>query len=295
MPTMHILIGLPASGKSTKADELLEGRSDIVRLNKDSIRELLFCIPKNHTGGKAWNRSRESIVVEIEQELARKFLGDGLDIIIDDTNLNDRYVETWKALAKEDHHKFVVHDFRDVPIEECVERDACREKSVGRAVIYKLAALNDIIKSQNRKVDFGDKRYIVTDIDGTLANIDHRTHFLDEGSWDGFFAAMGEDIPNDYVVGMLNDVYPDHPVVIVTGRPEEYRVMTEEWLAEWEIRYDVLLMRHAHDRRPDPVVKQEIIDQFLNREMIDMWIDDRPVVIMTVRANGIPVTDVGKA
>tara|TARA_Y100000034_G_scaffold136352_1_gene212343 strand:- start:3519 stop:3761 length:243 start_codon:yes stop_codon:yes gene_type:complete len=57
---------------------------------------------------------------------------------------------------------------------------------------------------------------------------------------------------------------------------------------------DALIMRNAHDRRPDPIVKQDIIDQFLNKKMIEMWIDDRSSIIMQVRANGIPVTDVGK-
>lgn len=53
-------------------------------------------------------------------------------------------------------------------------------------------------------------------------------------------------------------------------------------------------MRRAKDSRPDTEVKQDILDQYFKKELIDVVIDDRPSVIRMWRSNGLEVLDVGK-
>jgi 2-hydroxy-3-keto-5-methylthiopentenyl-1-phosphate phosphatase len=41
-----------------------------------------------------------------------------------------------------------------------------------------------------------EKKIVICDIDGTIANNDHRQHFLEgKKDWDGFFSSLSEDKP----------------------------------------------------------------------------------------------------
>ena len=104
---------------------------------------------------------------------------------------------------------------------------------------------------------------------------------------------MGEDAVHDDVKGMLDYTYADLPVVMVTGRPDSYKALTEKWLKDNDIRYDAIYMRREHDRRSDVEVKQEILDKYLDKSMVEVSIDDRNSVVNKVwRANGINVIHV---
>jgi phosphoglycolate phosphatase-like HAD superfamily hydrolase len=47
---------------------------------------------------------------------------------------------------------------------------------------------------------------IIFDLDGTLANIDHRRHLVEgpQKDWDAFFKACDKDIPNTQIVWLFN-------------------------------------------------------------------------------------------
>ena len=153
--------GLPASGKSTKAKELVESYGNTVRLNRDLIRTMLHF--DKFTG------RNEGMTVDAVRNLAAIFLKDGINVIIDDTNLSPGTLQSWKDLAKSMDAKLEYHDFFDVSVEECVNRDRNREKSVGEHVIKEMALRYlDYLKGQD---------VILCDLDGTLADISHRLHF----------------------------------------------------------------------------------------------------------------------
>lgn len=72
--------GLPASGKSTWAKEwVMRDPEHRVRINQDDIRSML---------GKYWVPTREPIVSTIQQEAILTAMNFGVDIVIDNTNLN---------------------------------------------------------------------------------------------------------------------------------------------------------------------------------------------------------------
>ena len=54
-----------------------------------------------------------------------------------------------------------------------------------------------------------DKKTIIFDIDGTLADIRHRRGFLDgdRPDWNRFNAAMGDDTPNAPVVALYKTLW----------------------------------------------------------------------------------------
>jgi phosphatidate phosphatase APP1 len=140
-----------------------------------------------------------------------------------------------------------------------------------------------------------EKKTIIVDIDGTLADIAHRRHHI-EGNrkrWDKFFQAMDKDLPIPEVAAKVRLLSQDHTIILVSGRPDDYRPMTEDWLKKHKIPYQQLFMRKSGDFRPDDIVKQEILHQDLKKEEIKLVIDDRPRVIRMWRENGLEVEDVG--
>lgn len=140
-----------------------------------------------------------------------------------------------------------------------------------------------------------EKKIILVDIDGTLADISHRRHHI-EGKrkrWRKFFQAMNRDLPIAEVAAKVRRLSQDHTIILVSGRPEDYRDLTEQWLKKYRIPYRELYMRKTGDYRSDTVVKQEILDSHLNKEDIELVLDDRPSVIRMWRENGLEVEDVG--
>lgn len=136
----------------------------------------------------------------------------------------------------------------------------------------------------------------IFDIDGTLANCDHRLHHLDGDvkDWHSFFAAQADDKPIDAVV-WLNQLLAsaqtpssDYAIIIVTARPEQYSTVTDIWLGEHDIMFDRVYMRKENDHRPDQIVKAEILEQIL-ADGYEPWlvIDDRPQVVEMWRSFGI--------
>lgn len=136
---------------------------------------------------------------------------------------------------------------------------------------------------------------VIFDIDGTLSDVEHRTHHLP--NWDKFFDEMGKD-PLIYPVGWLADKLiqasiddEDFRVIVVTARPDIYREKTEKWL-ERELRWyawiDKIYMRRHNDFRKDSIVKAEILQQIVDDGYEPfLVVDDRPEVVEMWRSYGI--------
>ena len=120
------------------------------------------------------------------------------------------------------------------------------------------------------------KKIILCDIDGTIANNDHRQHFLEgKKDWDGFFSELINDEP---IFPIINKVIEEHDagkdIIFLTGRPERYRYSTTLWLKEYFNFELKILMRKNTDRRSKLITKKEIFEQNFNQEHIDCIIDN---------------------
>ena len=128
MNKLIICRGIPASGKSTWAKQwVLEDPEHRVRINQDDIRLML---------GKYWVPSREKLVQHIQKEALIEALEWGYDIVIDNTNLNKKVLDFYRALVI-DHgnHAIEYKDFFDTPLSICIERDKNRNLQVTEKVI----------------------------------------------------------------------------------------------------------------------------------------------------------------
>ena len=138
------------------------------------------------------------------------------------------------------------------------------------------------------------KNVVIVDIDGTLADVQHRLHFIKgpgKKDWKQFFRSAPKDSPIDIVVRWVNNLAPEYEAILITGRPDDYRRDTEAWLQQHGIGYSKLYMRRAGDHRPDTVVKQELLDR-VGRDRVAFVIDDRPPVCDMYRDCGMRVFQV---
>lgn len=106
------------------------------------------------------------------------------------------------------------------------------------------------------------KHIVLCDIDGTVANNDHRQHFLEgKKDWDGFFSELVNDLPIQIIIDKVTQEQTNgKSIVFITGRPERYRYSTTLWLKEYFDFEFQLLMRKDNDQRHKIQIKKEIFE-----------------------------------
>ena len=91
MPDVIILVGLPASGKSTFAKQFILDNPGWVRINKDTLRLEI--------GGNSWYK-KEKVVFKRERELIKESIDNGINIVIDNTHLNPKTLNDTKNFVE---------------------------------------------------------------------------------------------------------------------------------------------------------------------------------------------------
>lgn len=115
---MHILRGLPASGKSTMAKILKEKYADKVTvICRDEMRKTM------------------SRVNDEEDRIIRSNLESRKDVVIDSLNIEPSRMDKLKTIAKETGAEVKIYEMT-TPLSECIRRDKLRDDSVGSKVIY---------------------------------------------------------------------------------------------------------------------------------------------------------------
>lgn len=137
----------------------------------------------------------------------------------------------------------------------------------------------------------GARPLAVFDIDGVLADVTHRLHHLRARPqrWERFFTAAAADPLLAEGAERLWTASGEHDVVLLTGRPERNRALTERWLAGHDLPTRPLLMRPDWDLRPARLVKRETLRELGRSRRIAAVIDDDPSVVAVLAADGWPV------
>lgn len=144
-----------------------------------------------------------------------------------------------------------------------------------------------------------NKDIILFDLDGTLADCTHRQHHLrSEGqkNWKQFFKECHLDTPIEHAIRVLHSLRANgYQIWITSGRSDEVRAETEEWLAAYDIDYDRLIMRRAGDHTDDGTLKPSWLENgTIPKDQVLCAFDDRNRVVKAWRATGIPCFQVAE-
>ena len=127
-PILILLVGISGSGKTTYAEKYIEEHNDTIHLSSDKIREELW--------GNEATQGDNNEVFSLMQSRAIDALNNGQSVVYDATNVTRKDRSYIIALCP----KFVKIECHIVwaPIETCIERDAARERTVGKEVIDRM-------------------------------------------------------------------------------------------------------------------------------------------------------------
>jgi predicted kinase len=270
-----IVKGLPASGKSTWAKQIIDEHPGMYkRVSKDDLRSML--------DNSRWSKGNEKFILKARNALILLGLEEGHHVIVDDTNLLGKHEQVIRDLVK-GLAVVEIKDFTTVPLETCIERDKHRQNYVGEQVIRKMH--RDFLASKPPVIvaDPELPHALICDLDGTLALFNGRNPYD---------ASLCEsDLLNKPVADIVKQ-YPQM-TLLVSGRKEEHREQTERWLLQHDIAYYALWMRQTDDGRKDVEVKRDIYNEHIKgRYNIDFILDDRKQVVDFWRSQGLTVLQV---
>lgn len=232
----------------------------------------------------------------------------GSDIIVDRMGFSKEQRNRYLVPAKEQGYttKIVV---LHVPQATCYSRCVARQghptiqdaKTASKAIHgffkkYERVEDNEADVVERLGWDGPKETAIVSDLDGTLANIEHRLHFVRgtdditerKKDWKSFFNASGDDTVYTWCAEILWAMQDKYRIIIVTARPDEYKAATTDWLQKNDIVYDAIYMRQRDDFRHDSIAKEIILDYELKtRYNILFCLDDRSSVVQLWRKHGL--------
>lgn len=127
-PTLILLVGPPGVGKTTYAEKYISEHNNTIHLSSDKIRAELW--------GNEAIQGDNNEVFSLMQSRAIEALNNGQSVVYDSTNMTrkDRsyIISLCPKFAKIEAHIIWA------PIETCIERDAARERTVGKEVIDRM-------------------------------------------------------------------------------------------------------------------------------------------------------------
>jgi predicted kinase len=294
---LTITRGIPGSGKTSWAKDYqnfyFEDRNRVVLVSRDDFRGMLF----DASHGKLDHRS-EKMITDMEADVVYDALISGHDVVEHSMNLRSSYVRAWAELAQRAGAEFEIKDLTNVPVATCIERDANRlHRAVGEDVIKDIYTrfvhkkpyplpVPEVKHKYEKYVRPGDDwvgRTVIVDIDGTVAKNDgHRGWYeYDKVAGDKYH----EDI-SDLVVHLAHSCGAH--IVFMSGRSEDCRLVTEQWLSDYFGTFDFdLHMRASGDHRDDAIVKYELFDKHMRDTNIWFVLDDRDRVVNMWRELGV--------
>ena len=144
-----------------------------------------------------------------------------------------------------------------------------------------------------------NKKVIIFDVDGTIANVEHRRHFVNQkpADWKSFRAETVNDTPVEHVCDIAKRfIAQGDEVAFFSARNESEREVTEKQISEWiGDGHKGLFLRPDGDFRPDEEFKSDLADKF--EELggkIDLVFDDRNKVVDMWRQRGTTVVQVAE-
>ena len=144
-----------------------------------------------------------------------------------------------------------------------------------------------------------EKQTIIFDVDGTIADVEHRRHHVTQRptDWKSFKEQTRFDTPVEWVCDIAKrHIARGDDVAFFSARNEEQRSITEAQIEAWiGLGHKGLFLRPDGDFRPDEEFKSDLADKFEEfGGKIDIVFDDRNKVVDMWRARGITCVQVAE-
>lgn len=139
-----------------------------------------------------------------------------------------------------------------------------------------------------------NQKCIIVDLDGTLANVDHRINLVRrKKKWfDKFYDLCDKDKINEWCRRLIQGMVREGvEVKIVSARPERLFIKTGEWLIEngvSPVRVSLHLLRKDNDFTKDQELKRAWLNSgVVKKKDILFVVDDRQRVVDMWREEGL--------
>lgn len=295
MIQLIICRGCPGSGKTSWAESwVAEDKENRVNINRDELRKAIY-------GRYSGLSSEEELnITKIHRESVARQLRKNISVADDSCNLPDKVCKEWMVLAEAAGASFEIKDFRDVPLETCLERNKLRADVGGRRVPEEViksmyerqvkgkklnAPLTPIIKEVLPEYTYVPNtelpKAVLLDIDNTIAD-----HHGVRGPYDEHLVHL--DKVHEPIREIINYVGNNITVLAVSGRSRDCYDLTIDWLYDNGIIFDELIMRASGDKRKDSIVKMELFRKYIApRFNVIAAFDDRNQVVQMYRSIGL--------
>ena len=141
-----------------------------------------------------------------------------------------------------------------------------------------------------------NKKTVIFDLDGTLANIDARRNLATKPNgkldWNVFHNPLNIklDVPNEPVVKMAQ-LFAENGfnIVIFSGRTDKTERRTRSWLSNNRVPFHKLVMRPHKTMNfiPDEILKKDMLDKHADINDVFLVVDDRNKVVDMWRSLGL--------
>ena len=293
---MTLLIGLPASGKTTYALEN-RGPNDVI-VCRDDLRMMNYGV---------WHGDPidENFITKQEKQMIISAFENGQNVISPNTNLNKTNVQRLVNLAAQFGAE-VEYIYFELPPATCIEYDKHRDKKVGAKVINRMArkaGINDkgwipkhdyyyheIREYDPANADSDLNPVIVVDLDGTVAMKSDRSPYD--------YSRVYEDSVVEDVMEVVQSVVnrPEKvDLVFLSGRNENCREQTTKWIDDklnLSVPYDLHMRPSTEPNDPDFYVKDRLFEKHLSHRRVYCILDDRRQVVQCWRTKGVTCLDV---
>ncbi|MFD3594306.1 AAA family ATPase [Nocardia sp. NPDC058640] len=296
-PTVFIPRGYPGAGKTCLFASLRKSHPMLARVSRDDLRATLFAAE-----GRL-SHEQEEIISKAERAQAAALLDGGYDVFIDAMNLRTQWTRGWANFAALHGADVAVIDL-DTSVDECIRRDAQRGAGGGRMVGED--AIRAVARRFPRKhwakvepspdLHFYPTPYVpnpvlppawIVDVDGTLAE-----KAPDRGIYE--YSRVRDDKPIAHTVEVVRKLAQDSAIIILSGRDDDCRSQTADWLRWNDIPCTALHMRATGDKRPDYIVKHELFNEHLRDHFHVLGaFDDRLQVCRLWYRLGVPLLRLG--
>ena len=291
---VFILRGPSGCGKSTWTQTFRKAYPGTVVVSRDIIRQAF-----GMQGKGVLPQGDERMVTKIEMDMLRRAVREDRHVVVDNTNLDDQRASAYATEAHLMGTYFGEVNLYDPAKDDVyisrsdIPTNAVRRQCKSAKKMHPLQARVDRIVPVGNNPDLPDA--YIFDVDGTLADSKGIRSPYD-------YSKVEDDRPIDSVANVAKALHwvfesgtRKRKVIFVSGRKEECRDATENWLWEQLGFEPLLFMRADGDDRHDAQVKYDI----LRRDILPSFhvlgaFDDRDRVVQMWQSAGIRTIDCGQ-